>query len=138
MSALALQVFSISIAIAGLWLADLSLPIKMIILGTSSSLFFFTQYQLTTIIELQTGCLAELKGWVRVIERSVELSRLDTQNKDSAQELIIKEIIDENKELNFQERISPSWRIDLIALLSVITLSVLLAYIWVTLYKQNY
>ena len=136
MPALVLQVISISIVIAGVWLSDFSLPTKMIISGTGASLFVFVQYQLITILEQLAVSQEQLKTWVRVIESSVELTRTDPRNRTSARDIVMHEVQDENKALKLKETITPSWYVDFLAFFFGVAMSLPLAFLWVFLFRK--
>lgn len=138
MVALVLQVISISVAIAGVWLSDFTIPTKMIVLGLTGSIFFFLQYQLTSFLELIAKSIAELNIWVRILECSLELSRREPENRDSARDLVMQEIQDENKRSAFEDRLLPKWPIDAISMAGLIVLSLALSWGWVVLYRQNF
>lgn len=136
MVALVLQVVSISIVIAGVWLSDFTNPTKMIVLGLTGSIFFFLQYQLTSFLEHTAKSIAELNIWVRILECSLELSRREPENTDSARNLVMQEIQDENKRSAFEDRLLPKWPIDAISLAGVVVLSLALSWGWVVLYRH--
>lgn len=138
MTVLVLQVLSVSVVIAGVWLSDFALPTKMIIIGGGASAWVFVQYQLVTFFELHAKGMAKLYLVVRVLESSQELGRLQPSNTDSARELVLREMNDENARSAFQEEISPSSSVDFIATLIFIALAVVIAWAWVALFRPQF
>ena len=140
MGALILQVFYVSLSIAGVWLSEFSWPTKMIFFGFGASLFFFTQYQLSSFLEIQIDLINELKLRALIIESSLDSIHIDLQKNYSERELATQEITDKNEQLNFEKKVKeifePSWLIDFFGVIAIVALSTLLAWLWVEIYQH--
>jgi hypothetical protein len=127
---------STSVVIAGVWLADYSIPSKMIILGFLAFMVSFTQAQLMEILRLQLDEITQIKIYLRVFEKSYEHGNKDPDIHRSARGSVLDEIKNERAVLEFKEKISPDWFIQIFTMALGFGTSVLVAWIWVTLYRH--
>ena len=133
------QTLSLSAFLAGIWLWEIPFPAKLIILGSFISLFIFAQYQLIELLVLLSERVTLIDSRLRVIEKSLELSRINPESMESASHLVIEEINSEVKTKDFQRRIDPlsPVAIDILSLLGVLLCSCALAWLWVSIFAHR-
>ena len=139
MTALFFQTLASSAFLAGIWLWDISFPAKLAVLGSFVSLFIFVQYQLVEILGLLLERVTLIESRLRIIERSLELSRTQPESMESAFKLVVEEMNSEAKTKEFQDRIaslSPAV-IDTLAILGALLCSCALAWLWVSLLTRR-
>lgn len=131
------QVLFLSLVIAGLWLWDVSLPVKLICSGLLGMIVVITQEDLPYFIDLTLARLATIDVRLRVIERSLELHRIEPENTEPASTAINDELERQGRAGNLLEKVNPAALFDLFALVALFLLASGLAWLWIVLLARR-
>lgn len=125
------QIFFLSFVIAGLWLWEVAIPVKLICFGLLGMVVVITQEELPGFVDRTLANLSAIDIRLRVIERSLELHRIEPDNTEPASTAISEELERQVRVGGLLEKVSPAAIYDLFALIALFVLSSGLAWLWV-------
>lgn len=109
MYALVGYAISLSLVVAGFWLWDISVPAKLVGVGLTAAVLVFAYQPIEFLLGRVVTHLALIEARLRVIEHSLELQRLEPENRESATAAIAEQLEKESRTRGFLERVHPPW-----------------------------
>lgn len=128
---LAIQIFLLSLVISGLWLWEISFPAKLVGAGLVGMLLVITQEELPYFTDKALERLSVMELRLRVIERSLELSRMEPASIELASTAIAEDLEKESELRATVEKTFPAFAFDLLGMVVLLVGASGLSWLWV-------
>jgi hypothetical protein len=107
MTSLIYQSLFFGLAMAGIWLADIAIPIKIFLLGIAGSIHIAIQYQIIGAALHATETLALIDARLRVIQLEMERAKRSQPDLKPAASVVAAQIQEEVRAKEFDAKINP-------------------------------
>jgi len=128
---LAIQIFLLSLVISGFWLWEISFPAKLVGAGLVGMLLVITQEEWPYFTDKALERLSVMELRLRVIERSLELSRMEPVSNELASTAIAEDLEKESELQATVEKTFPAFAFDLLGMVVLLVGASGLSWLWV-------